>query len=196
MHTATLRPQTTARRPYAALVVSGDPVRRGSMAALAEQSGAASILPAQTGSEALRIAADHAETDNDLCLIDGSLTDTPVLSLVRTLRLLGWHRVLLVTARHDVVGVYAALSAGIAGYVVAHPTSLPAPGGPGITELTEREIQVLQAASEGMSNKAIGHYLGLSSLTVKSHMARIGRKLGTGDRAALVAIAMRAGIIE
>lgn len=196
MHSATLRPQTTARRPFAALVVSTDPVRRGAMAALAEQAGAGTILPAESGSEALRLAADQAESDNDICLVDGSVKDTPVLALVRTLRLLGWHRVLLVTARHDVTGVYAALAAGIAGYVVANPTTLPSPGGPGITELTDREIQVLQAASEGMSNKAIGHYLGLSSLTVKSHMARIGRKLGTGDRAALVAVAMRAGVIE
>lgn len=196
MHAATLRPQNTAKRPFAALVISTDPVRRASMSALAEQAGAATILPAVSGSEALRLAASQSETSNDLCLIDGSINDTPVLGLVHTLELLGWRRVLLVTARHDLTGVYAALSAGVMGYVVANPTTLPAPGGPGITELTDREIQVLQAASEGMSNKAIGHYLGLSSLTVKSHMARIGRKLGTGDRAALVAIAMRAGVIE
>ena len=38
--------------------------------------------------------------------------------------------------------------------------------------------------------------MGLSSLTVKSHMARIARKLGSGDRAQLVAIAMRAALIH
>jgi DNA-binding CsgD family transcriptional regulator len=32
-------------------------------------------------------------------------------------------------------------------------------------------------------------------LTVKSHLARISRKLGTGDRSHLVAIAMRSGIL-
>jgi DNA-binding CsgD family transcriptional regulator len=37
--------------------------------------------------------------------------------------------------------------------------------------------------------------LSLSALTVKNHLARIGRKLGTGDRAQLVALAYRAGII-
>jgi len=30
---------------------------------------------------------------------------------------------------------------------------------------------------------------------VKSHLARIGRKLGTGDRAQMTAMAMRAGVI-
>jgi len=38
--------------------------------------------------------------------------------------------------------------------------------------------------------------LGLSALTVKSHLARIARKLGTGDRAHLVALAMRTEIIH
>ena len=38
--------------------------------------------------------------------------------------------------------------------------------------------------------------LGLSALTVKSHLARIARKLGTGDRAEMVALAMRAGVIR
>jgi DNA-binding CsgD family transcriptional regulator len=35
----------------------------------------------------------------------------------------------------------------------------------------------------------------VSPLTVKSHLARIGRKLGGGDRAHMVAIAYRFGII-
>ncbi len=61
---------------------------------------------------------------------------------------------------------------------------------------TAREVEVLQAVSEGLSNKQIGERLGLSSLTVKSHMARIARKLGSGDRAQLVAIAMRAALIH
>ena len=34
------------------------------------------------------------------------------------------------------------------------------------------------------------------ALTVKSHLARIARKLGTGDRAEMVALAMRAGVIR
>ena len=36
----------------------------------------------------------------------------------------------------------------------------------------------------------------LSALTVKSHLARIARKLGTGDRAGMVAVALRTGIIH
>ena len=103
---------------------------------------------------------------------------------------------MMVSSRHDALGVRAALASGVRGYVVARnswaaPEAARAPVG-----LTGREVEVLQAVADGRSNKEIGAYLGLSSLTVKSHMARISRKLGTGDRAELVAIAMRAGHVR
>lgn len=77
-----------------------------------------------------------------------------------------------------------------------------APGAPGspvppsYRELSGREVEVLRLVAEGQSNKAIGVAMGLSALTVKSHLARIARKLGTGDRAGMVAVALRTGIIH
>jgi DNA-binding NarL/FixJ family response regulator len=71
------------------------------------------------------------------------------------------------------------------------PTTMNA----GCRELSAREIEVLRLVADGRSNKAIGQTMGLSALTVKSHLARIARKLGTGDRAGMVAVAMRGGII-
>lgn len=70
----------------------------------------------------------------------------------------------------------------------------PAPDVPGYG-LSQREIDVLQLVADGHSNRAVGEALGLSALTVKSHLARIARKLGTGDRAEMVIIALRAGLI-
>ena len=70
------------------------------------------------------------------------------------------------------------------------------PVGEGINELSGREVEVLKLVADGQSNKQIGELLGLSALTVKSHLARIARKLGTGDRAEMVALAMRAGVIR
>ena len=49
--------------------------------------------------------------------------------------------------------------------------------------------------ADGWSNKAIASQLSLSALTVKNHLARIGRKFGVGDRAHIVAIACRGGVI-
>jgi DNA-binding NarL/FixJ family response regulator len=63
-------------------------------------------------------------------------------------------------------------------------------------QLSTRELEVLRLVATGRSNQQIGDQLCLSMLTVKSHLVRIGRKLGTGDRAGIVAVAMRAGIIR
>ncbi|MFF8773156.1 LuxR C-terminal-related transcriptional regulator [Kitasatospora sp. NPDC015120] len=87
------------------------------------------------------------------------------------------------------------------------PGAHGAPGAPGThgapgaqqaayRELSGREVEVLRLVAEGQSNKAIGVAMGLSALTVKSHLARIARKLGTGDRAGMVAVALRTGIIH
>ena len=90
------------------------------------------------------------------------------------------------------------------GGVYADPSVAPllatGPASPGTDntprELSAREVEVLQLVADGQSNKEIGEALGLSALTVKSHLARIARKLGTGDRAEMVALAMRAGVIR
>ena len=50
--------------------------------------------------------------------------------------------------------------------------------------------------AEGLSAPAIGRRLYLATATIKSHQARIYEKLGVSDRAAAVAAAMRAGLLE
>jgi DNA-binding NarL/FixJ family response regulator len=62
--------------------------------------------------------------------------------------------------------------------------------------LTHREQEILQLAADGHPNREIAEELGLSPLTIKSHLGRIGRKLGSGDRAQLVLLALRAGAIS
>ncbi|MGF1426976.1 LuxR C-terminal-related transcriptional regulator [Kitasatospora sp. LaBMicrA B282] len=90
---------------------------------------------------------------------------------------------------------------GTPGHLSGVPGNGAAPGAPGAQpaayrELSGREVEVLRLVAEGQSNKAIGVAMGLSALTVKSHLARIARKLGTGDRAGMVAVALRTGIIH
>lgn len=62
--------------------------------------------------------------------------------------------------------------------------------------LSAREIQILQLVAEGQANKLIGTALDLSPLTVKSHLHRIGRKLGHGTRAGMVGAGFRQGILR
>lgn len=191
---AVARPRVTTLRPFSMVVISPDQQRRATFTSLGRRAGAQRVADYETGQEARR----HARRDfpGDVCVIDGSVRDVPILGFVRQLHTLGWHRTILVTSRHDVLGVRGALSAGVRGYVVANGLPSTSSRAAESQQLTDREIEVLQAVSEGMSNREIGEELGLSALTVKSHMARISRKLGTGDRAELVALAMRAGVVR
>lgn len=62
--------------------------------------------------------------------------------------------------------------------------------------LSEREVQVVRLAANGLSNAEIGRELYLMENTVKSHMQRASRKLGATGRAHVVAVALRAGILS
>lgn len=53
---------------------------------------------------------------------------------------------------------------------------------PRISELTEREQEVLRLVAAGLSNKRIGRELGLHEKTVKHHMTRIFAKLKVSNR--------------
>lgn len=63
------------------------------------------------------------------------------------------------------------------------------------TVLTPREREVLRAVAEGRTNVEIAAALGLSAATVKTHLDHVFAKIGTGDRAAAVARALRQGWI-
>jgi DNA-binding CsgD family transcriptional regulator len=136
---------------------------------------------------------------HDLCVIEASGPE--IREEMRALRAIGWRRVVAVTTRPELVR--HCMGSGARGAVVpptrAAGAGIPFPrsatDGQGADALSAREAQVLQRVAEGHTNRMIGEDLCLSALTVKSHLARIGRKLGTGDRAEMVAIGFRHGIV-
>jgi len=65
-----------------------------------------------------------------------------------------------------------------------------------LDQLTAREIQVLELASSGKSNRLIGAQLGISEATVKVHMKSVLAKMGANDRTHAVVLAVERGIIE
>jgi DNA-binding NarL/FixJ family response regulator len=73
--------------------------------------------------------------------------------------------------------------------------SCPDGSGP-LEPLTERECQVLQRAAMGDSNQEIGRSLFLSADTVKTHIARILRKLPARDRTHAALRGVRWGLID
>lgn len=62
--------------------------------------------------------------------------------------------------------------------------------------LTERERQILRLKADGAGNVLIARTLHVSVPTVKTHVRHLYDKLGTSDRAAAVAVAMRRGLLE
>jgi DNA-binding NarL/FixJ family response regulator len=67
------------------------------------------------------------------------------------------------------------------------------PGGR-FADLTNREVQVLSLLVRGESNKEIGLHLGLTEITVKSHMRSIFKKIGAANRTQAVAMAIQQGV--
>ena len=62
-------------------------------------------------------------------------------------------------------------------------------------ELTRRELQVLQLAAEGLSNKEIAGKLVTSEKTAKKHFANIFSKLQVNDRTQAIIVALRKGLV-
>jgi DNA-binding NarL/FixJ family response regulator len=62
--------------------------------------------------------------------------------------------------------------------------------------LSPREIQVLNLAARGLTNKEIAYRLGISDRTVQFHMNSIFNKTGTNSRTEVVALAVRSGWVS
>lgn len=101
-----------------------------------------------------------------------------------------------------VVGGRAGAQVGdLAGAVGAHAVARDVRSalvalGEGSNPLSPREMAVLQCVARGLSNPGAGQELGVAPATVKTHLDRVFAKLGTSDRTATVAIAMRRGWIS
>lgn len=129
-----------------------------------------------------------------------------VLQMINLLRGNGWRRIVLFSEDTSPAATRLAIAAKVRlfartdsdGASSSQPgaNATDQPMTSDFEELTQREVEVLQCVADGNTNREVGEILGLSGLTIKSHLARIGRKMGTGDRAEMVAKAMRAGLIR
>lgn len=185
------------RTRFTALTIGREPRQRAALGPRLRSLGASVVHEAATARTA---GTPRPTSTHDVCVLDARDLDVP--EELRWIAGLGWRRVLVVAGRPE--QVRQAIVAGVRSVVVPAslphsfdlplPRSVPMHRGIG-EELSEREIQVLQGVAEGRSNRQIGEELCLSALTVKSHLARIARKLGTGDRAEMVAIGIRNGVV-
>jgi DNA-binding NarL/FixJ family response regulator len=66
----------------------------------------------------------------------------------------------------------------------------------GTEQITERELEVLKLAAQGLSNRDIALHLGISVRTAQTHLSNVFNKMGVGSRTEAVMHALRQGLIS
>ncbi|WP_285631723.1 LuxR C-terminal-related transcriptional regulator [Lentzea sp. NBRC 102530] len=196
-----VRPPFAAERGHSALIASTDARVISQVTESLVAMGVAVVHHTPDAASLHRLV--RAEPAGFLALVDLAMIGPHAVNLVWNLRGAGWHRVLAVVSRHDLAARTQVVAAGVDGVLVR--PHVPQSGGDWMTralngelpasDLTEREIEVMRLVASGHTNTEIAKALGLSPLTVKSHLERIGRKVGVGERAAMVLRLLRQGVI-
>ena len=196
-------------------------VRQG-FRALLEREGLEVVAEAADGHEAVRLASDLRP---DVAILDFAMPLLNGIDAAKEIRLRSpGTRMILLTVHTEDHYVLEALQAGVHGYVVKtqaasdlvqairaisgqaiylSPTISRAvveayfeKAAPPGDLLSSRERQVLQLVAEGKTTKEIAAVLGISVKTADTHRSRIMRKLDIHDKAGLVRIAIRRGLIS
>jgi two-component system NarL family response regulator len=190
-------------------------VRDGLKAVINDQPDMEVVAEAANGKETVQLALQHRP---DVLLIDlrmPQLNGVEAINAIRT----DWPqvRIIILTTYDGDEDIYRALQAGAQAYLLkgmpraelldtiraVHagrkriPPAIAAKLAERIaaSELTERELEVLELIVAGQSNKEIGNSLSITEGTVKAHVNSVLGKLGVSDRTQAVTEALRRGIV-
>lgn len=207
---------TTAEKIRVMIADDHPVVCRGLSAIIRAERGMRGVGEASNGRQLVEMFREHQP---DVTLIDLRMPVMDGVEAVRTIReeFRNAGILILTTYRGD-EDIFRALEAGAQGYLlkgmppnelleairkVHHGLRyLPPPvletlaNRPPNSELSHRELQVLQLIVKGMSNKQIGETLGISQSTVKWHVNIVLARLNVSDRTAAAVTALRRGIVE
>lgn len=193
--TAPRNRSSTQLQAATVLVADPAPGTRVSLSAHLAEAGFGRILQATSPAAVQQLIATRPP--GQLALISLAFgADTN--AIVHNLSTAGWPRLIALARGADTGPVIDACHAGISGVLCSPTAGPPAHDNPAvIPELSAREIQVIRWVAGGRTNKWIADQLTTTSPeTVKSHLTRISRKLGTHDRAHIIATMIRGGIIS
>lgn len=104
----------------------------------------------------------------------------------------------LVSAVRRVAGGDAWIDPGVAPKVLGTLREMASDnpeGRPSLEMLTPRELDVLRELADGATNADLSRRMVLSEATIKTHISRMLMKTGCHDRAQLVALAYRSGLV-
>jgi two-component system nitrate/nitrite response regulator NarP len=191
------------------MIVDDHPLMRRGIKQLLELDSIFNVVAeANSGSEAIFEAIKHQP---DIILLDLNMKGMSGLEILKALRNEGVDaRVIVLTVSDTHSDVYAVIDAGADGYLLKdnEPEILlenirQASAGENVfsneiaqylssrheqvnplSELTERELDVLQEVARGMSNKLVALALHISEETVKVHIRNLLRKLNVRSRVA------------
>jgi DNA-binding NarL/FixJ family response regulator len=199
------------------LVADDHPVvRTGLSAVIIEQSDLELVAEAENGERAVALFREHQP---DVVLMDLRM---PVMDGVEAIRTITGEfptaRILALTTYEGDADIRRALEAGARGYLlkdmlltevisavravrrgervipIAVATRLAE--FPERSELSERELEVIQLVARGLSNKEVARAIGRTDETVKIHLKNIFAKLDVADRTEAVTVALTRGLIH
>lgn len=204
-------------KPISVLIVDDHPLFRHGVAGIVSDAPDMLVAGAvSTGRQAVELCRSTAV---DIVIMDMQM---PELNGIEATAILQRDhplvRVIVLTTFEGDIHARRALKAGASGYMlksavgdelvdviravhagkiyIAPPVAVSISSNLQGSAVTEREVQVLELASTGKTNRLIGAQLSISEETVKMHMKSVLAKLGANDRTHAVVMALERGIIE
>jgi two-component system, NarL family, response regulator len=203
--------------PIRVLVVDDHPVvRQGLVAMLEEVPDLLVVGQAGNGREALAV---FRQQQPDVTLMDLRMPEMDgVAAITAICNEFPAARIIVLTTYDGDEDIYQGLRAGAKGYLLkdAEPEELlsairavcrgqkhipPHVGAKLLermasSELSDRELEVLQLITTGKSTQAVSKALNITERTVNFHINHILSKLGVEDRTQAVVVALRRGIVN
>jgi NarL family two-component system response regulator LiaR len=200
-------------------------VRQGVRAFMDTQPDLTVVGEAESGEEAITLAAEHAP---DVVIVDLVMPGMDGIEVTRHVKKASPRtQVIVLTSYHQDEHIFPAIRAGALSYLLKDvgPAELAdavrkAAAGEAVlhprvaarvvqelhgarqdlpnpfTELSERELEVLRLIADGMNNADIAEALVISEKTVKSHVSNILNKLHLADRTQAAVYAWREGVVR